>query len=111
MAPSTTSQHLNQSSPHQETTHPPKRSLRNRGSNATITANSSQQDIMGGDSEVVVTGKPEFDGDGDARGKFPCPPSFHSHFFFPEKSKFPLRVINLQVWSEIPAVTSLMGIC
>lgn len=88
MAPSTTSQHLNQSSPPQETTHPPKRSLRNRGSNATITANSSQHDTMGDDSEAVVAEKSEFEGDGGARGKFPSPPRF-VRTFFPGKIKVP----------------------
>ena len=87
MAPSTTSQHLNQSSPPQETTHPPKRSLRNRGSNTTITTNSSQHNTMGGDSEVIVAEKSEFDGDGDARGKFPSPPQVSLALCFPGKIK------------------------
>lgn len=81
MAPSATSQRLNQSSPLHETTPTPKRSLRNRGSNATITANSSQHDTNGGDSEVVVTEKSEFDGGGDARGKFPLSSPIHLYFF------------------------------
>jgi hypothetical protein len=86
MAPSTASHHTNQSSPPSET-HPPKRSLRNRNSNA---ANSSQTDIVVGDIEKEVG---EIDVDNgvrsDARGgKFPL------FFFVPStlngKIKLPL---------------------
>jgi len=105
MAPSTTSQHLNQSSPPQETTHPPKRSLRNRGSNAAATTNSTQHDTMGGDAEVVVAGKSEFDGDGEARGKFPSPlPSVRSPFLFIVPGK-----IKVAAPDDLPTSASKLG--
>jgi hypothetical protein len=91
MAPSTASQ----SSPPQEAAVLPKRSLRNRSANATVAANSSRIDGMGGDSDKDGGGKRyDLDGagqSGDARGKFPL--SLFPIPFASEKSKLPLRLI------------------
>lgn len=83
MAPTAASHHSPKPSPSQETMAFPKRSLRNRGSNATLTTTT---DGVGGESEKDGGGvKTEFDGGHDARGKSPPSKSHQTLFdFFPD---------------------------